>query len=141
VSDALTRLIRAILPKATPTELAEAAERLGSFIGSGASWVGDTAEHTVRTLGDALLGDGAGSPEPPRLSREEEDRVWERVTGALGPTLDQIERRARALREDADASEAALAVARDVEWLAGELRAAWGREVALRAAATKPFPP
>jgi hypothetical protein len=133
--DSLTRLLRAVLPSATAAELSEAADRLGSFIESRAAWVGDTAEGAVRKVEDAVLGrsapaasarGGAAMPELP-------DRLWEQVMGAIVPTLHAIEARARAARESAETSPEALALARDADWLIGELHAAWAREVALRA--------
>ena len=132
--DSLTRLLRAVLPKATATELAEAAERLGSFVESRAAWVGDTAEGAVRRVEDAVLGRGAspagGLPSPP--TPELDDRLWAQVMGAIAPELQAIEARARAVRDDPEAGAAATGLARDVEWLIGELHAAWAREVAIR---------
>jgi hypothetical protein len=121
VPDALNRLLRAVLPKATASELAEAAERLGSFVESRAAWVSD-----------AITGRPAESPAAvptPDL----DDRLWEQVMGAIAPRLQEIECRARAVRDDPDASPENEALARDVDWLLGELRAAWAREVAVRA--------
>ncbi len=132
--DSLTRLLRAVLPKATATELAEAAERLGSFVESRAAWVGDTAEGAVRRVEDAVLGRGAppasGPPNPP--TPELDDRLWAQVMGAIAPELQAIEARARAVRDDPEAGTPAVGLARDVEWLIGELHAAWAREVAIR---------
>jgi hypothetical protein len=121
VPDALNRLLRAVLPKATASELAEAAERLGSFVESRAAWVSD-----------AITGRPAESPAAvptPDL----DDRLWEQVMGAIAPRLQEIESRARATRDNPDAAPESEALARDVDWLLGELRAAWAREVAVRA--------
>jgi hypothetical protein len=121
MADTLNRLLRAVLPKATAGELAEAAERLGSFVESRAAWVSD-----------AITGRPAGAPAAvptPDL----DDRLWEQVMGAIAPRLQEIEARSRAVRENPDASPGSGALARDVDWLLGELRAAWAREVAVRA--------
>jgi len=133
--DSLTRLLQAVLPQATAAELAEAAERLGSFIESRAAWVGDTAEGAVRRVEGAVLGRGPTPPGVPwgPAAAELDDRLWSLVMGAIAPKLHAIEARARAARESGDAPPEALALARDVEWLIGELHAAWAREVALRA--------
>ncbi len=129
--DSLTRLLRAVLPRATAAELAEAADRLGSFVESSAAWVGDTAEGAVRRVEDAVLGRSppaaAGRPTP-----ELDDRLWNQVMGAIAPRLGEIEARARAVLDGPDAPLAAADLARDVEWLIGELHAAWAREVAIR---------
>lgn len=132
--DSLTRLLQAVLPKATAAELAEAAERLGSFVESRAAWVGDTAEGAVRRVEGVVLGRSA----PPamgtgQVAPELDDRLWAQVMGAIAPKLQEIEARARAARESADAPPQARELARDTEWLVGELHAAWAREVALRA--------
>ena len=131
--DSLTRLLRAVLPKATAAELAEAADRLGSFVESRAAWVGDTAEDAVRRVEGVMLGRGSapavGPGEPPP---ELDDRLWAQVMGAIAPELQAIEARARAVRETPDAPTAAAELARDVDWLVGELHAAWAREVAIR---------
>lgn len=121
MADTLNRLLRAVLPKATAGELAEAAERLGSFVESRAAWVSD-----------AITGRPAGAAAPvptPDL----DDRLWEQVMGAIAPRLQEIEARSRAVRENPDASPGSGALAQDVDWLLGELRAAWAREVAVRA--------
>lgn len=133
--DTLTRLLQAVLPKATAAELAEAADRLGSFVESRAAWVGDTAEGAVRRVEGVVLGrgtapSGAAAAQPPS---ELDDRLWTQVMGAIGPQLREIEARARAARDDADTPPMAAELARDAEWLIGELHAAWAREVALRA--------
>jgi hypothetical protein len=52
--------------------------------------------------------------------------------GAIAPELQAIEARARAVRDDPEAGTPAVGLARDVEWLIGELHAAWAREVAIR---------
>ncbi|HEX5386002.1 MAG TPA: hypothetical protein VFW66_04815 [Gemmatimonadales bacterium] len=130
--DGLTRLVRAILPKATPSEIADAAARLAALVESGASWVGDTAEQTVRKVDEVLSRESTGQPPPVPLSREQEDRLWAEVTRALAPREREIEHRAHALRDTPDASGPVVALTRDVDWLLGELHAAWGREVALR---------
>jgi hypothetical protein len=133
--DSLTRLLRAVLPKATAAELAEAAERLGSFVESSAAWVGDAAEGAVRRVEGVVLGRGAESAGagPAPLTPELDDRLWEQVMGAIAPQLQAIEGRARAVRETVDAPPAAVELAGDVDWLIGELHAAWAREVAIRA--------
>ena len=121
MADSLTRLLRAVLPKATAEELTEAAERLGSFVESRAAWVSD-----------AML----GRPEvpPPAVPTPDlDDRLWEQVVGAIAPRLQEIEARARAVRENAGSLPETLELGQDVEWLLGELRAAWAREVAVRA--------
>jgi hypothetical protein len=121
LADTLNRLLRAVLPKATAGELAEAAERLGSFVESRAAWVSD-----------AITGRPTDSPAAvptPDL----DDRLWEQVMGAIAPRLQEIEGRARSVRENPDAAPDSEALARDVDWLLGELRAAWAREVAVRA--------
>jgi hypothetical protein len=131
--DSLTRLLKAVLPKATAVELAEAAERLGSFVESRAAWVGDTAEGAVRRVEDAVLGRGVAPPGgPSQPTPELDDRLWTQVMGAIAPQLQAIEARARAVSESPDASAAAADLARDVDWLIGELHAAWAREVAIR---------
>jgi hypothetical protein len=131
--DSLTRLLRAVLPKATAAELAEAAERLGSFVESRAAWVGDTAEVAVRRVEDAVLGRGAApAASPIQPLPELDDRLWAQVMGAIAPQLQAIEARARAVQDSPDASPAAAELARDVDWLIGELHAAWAREVAIR---------
>ena len=134
MADSLIRLLRVVLPKATAAELAEAAERLGSFVESRAAWVGDTAEGAVRRVEGVVLGRGTGppgggaSPRPPEL----DDRLWAQVMGAIAPQLQAIEARARAVRENPDVPAAAAELAQDVDWLIGELHAAWAREVAIR---------
>ncbi len=133
--DTLTRLLRAILPRATAAELSEAAERLASFVESRAAWVGDTAEGAVRKVEGVVLGRGAAAPAAPsaRLATDLDDELWTQVMSAIAPKLREIEARARAAREDAGSSEAALELAHDADWLIGELHAAWAREVAIRA--------
>lgn len=133
--DSLTRLLRAVLPKATATELAEAAERLGSFVESRAAWVGDAAEEAVRRVEGVVLGRGSAPAGPPatKLAPDLDDRLWAQVMGAIAPKLSEIEARARSARENPDAAPLAADLARDAEWLIGELHAAWAREVALRA--------
>jgi hypothetical protein len=132
MADMLHRLLRAVLPKATAGELAEAAERLGSFVESRAAWVSGTAEGAVRRMEDVVL--GRPGPVPPAMPTPDlDDDLWEQVMGAIAPRLQEIEARSRAAREGADAPAAAVELARDVDWLLGELRAAWAREVAVRA--------
>jgi hypothetical protein len=138
--DPLTRLLRAILPKATAQEVAEAAERLGSFIETGASWVGDTAGETVRKVENVLSGGDVTPRAVPALPPTLEDLLWLKVTRALAPHVGEIQARARALRVEPDAREDVVALTRDVDWLVGELGSAWAREVALRAA-RKEIPP
>jgi len=138
--DPLTRLLRAILPKATAEEVAEAAERLGSLIESGATWVGDTAGETVRKVESVLSGGDVTPRAMPALPPTMEDLVWLKVTRALAPRVGEIQARARALRAEPDAREEVIALAQDVDWLVGELGSAWAREVALRAARTEPPP-
>jgi hypothetical protein len=133
VPDALTRLLRAVLPKATAAELAEAADRLGSFVESSAAWVGDTAESAVRRVEGVVLGRPGPMPATGSSTGDLDDRVWEQVMGAVAPKLQAIEDRVRSVREDPDAAPAAAALARDADWLIGELHAAWAREVAIRA--------
>jgi hypothetical protein len=121
MADTLQRLLRAVLPRATAGELAEAAERLGTFVESRAAWVSD-----------AITGRPGGGPAPvptPDL----DDRLWEQVMGAIAPRLQEIEARSRTVREHPEPSPDSLALARDVDWLLGELRASWAREVAVRA--------
>ena len=132
MGDSLTRLLRAILPKATAAELAEAAERLGSFVESRAAWVGDTAEGAVRRVEDAVLGRGNAPVPPGEPEHDLTDRVWTQVMGAIAPRLHDIEARARAARDNPDVAPLATELAGDTEWLVGELHAAWAREVALR---------
>jgi hypothetical protein len=141
--DPLTKLLRAILPKATAQEVAEAAERLGSFIESGAAWVGDTAGETVRKVENVLSGGDVTPRAIPALPPTLEDLLWLKVTRALAPRVGEIQARARALRVEPDAREDVVALTRDVDWLVGELGSAWAREVALRAARTEtpPAPP
>jgi hypothetical protein len=138
--DPLTRLLRAILPKATAQEVAEAAERLGSFIETGASWVGDTAGETVRKVENVLSGGDVTPRAVPALPPTLEDLLWLKVTRALAPRVGEIQARARVLRVEPDAREEVVALTRDVDWLVGELGSAWAREVALRAA-RKEIPP
>jgi hypothetical protein len=133
IVDSLTRLLRAVLPEATAAELAEAADRLGAFVESRAAWVGDTAEGAVRRVEDAMLGrSGVATAPAPRRASDLDDRLWSQVMGAIGPELARIEGRIRSVREDPQAPPAATALARDAEWLIGELHAAWAREVAIR---------
>ena len=132
MADTLNRLLRAVLPRATAAELAEAAERLGSFVESRAAWVSGTAEGAVRRMEDAVLGrPGAAPPAVP--TPDLDDHLWEQVMGAIAPRLQEIEARSRTVRETPDAPAAAAELAKDVDWLLGELRAAWAREVAVRA--------
>jgi len=138
--DPLTRLLRAILPKATAQEVSEAAERLGSFIETGATWVGDTAGETVRKVENVLSGGDVTPRAVPALPPTLEDLLWLKVTRALAPRVGEIQARARALRVEPDAREDVVALTRDVDWLVGELGSAWAREVALRAA-RKEIPP
>ena len=79
----------------------------------------------------------------PALPHTVEDLLWVKVTRALAPRVSEIRARARVLREEPDAREDVVALARDVDWLVGELGSAWAREVALRAARmeTPPMPP
>lgn len=141
--DPLTKLLRAILPKATAQEVAEAAERLGSLLETGATWVGDTAGETVRKVENVLSGGDVTPRVVPALPHTVEDLLWVKVTRALAPRVSEIRVRARVLREEPDAREDVVALARDVDWLVGELGSAWAREVALRAARmeTPPMPP
>ncbi|HZE74702.1 MAG TPA: hypothetical protein VE091_05295 [Gemmatimonadales bacterium] len=141
--DPLTKLLRAILPKATAQEVAEAAERLGSLLETGATWVGDTAGETVRKVENVLSGGDVTPRAAPALPHTVEDLLWVKVTRALAPRVSEIRVRARVLREEPDAREDVVALARDVDWLVGELGSAWAREVALRAARmeTPPMPP
>jgi len=132
--DPLTKLLRAILPKATAEEIADAAERLGSFVETGATWVGETADLTVRKVENVLSGGDVTPRAMPALPRDIDDLVWEKVTRAIAPRVQEVRVRARALREEPDQREDVVALTRDVEWLIGELGAAWAREVALRAA-------
>jgi len=132
--DPLTKLLRAILPKATAEEIAEAAERLGSFVETGATWVGETADQTVRKVENVLSGGDVTPRAMPALPRDIDDLVWEKVTRAVAPRMQEIRAHARALREEPDQRPDVVAFTRDVEWLIGELGAAWAREVALRAA-------
>jgi hypothetical protein len=132
--DPLTKLLRAILPKATAQEVAEAAERLGSVIETGAAWVGDTAGETVRRVENVLSGGDVTPRAAPALPHTVEDLLWVKVTRALAPRVSEIQARARALREEPDAREDVVALARDVDWLVAELGSSWAREVALRAA-------
>jgi hypothetical protein len=132
--DPLTKLLRAILPKATAEEIADAAERLGSFVETGATWVGETADLTVRKVENVLSGGDVTPRAMPALPRDIDDLVWEKVTRAIAPRVQEVRARARALREEPTQREDVVALTRDVEWLIGELGAAWAREVALRAA-------
>jgi hypothetical protein len=132
--DPLTRLLRAILPKATAEEIAEAAERLGSFVETGATWVGETADQTVRKVENVLSGGDVTPRAMPALPRDIDDLVWTKVTRAIAPRVQELRARARQLREEPDQREDIVAFTRDVEWLIGELGSAWTREVALRAA-------
>lgn len=132
--DPLTKLLRAILPKATAEEIADAAERLGSFVETGATWVGETADLTVRKVENVLSGGDVTPRAMPALPRDIDDLVWEKVTRAIAPRVQAVRARARALREEPTQREDVVALTRDVEWLIGELGAAWAREVALRAA-------
>jgi hypothetical protein len=72
----------------------------------------------------------ATSPKP---GADLDDRLWAQVMGAIGPELRRVEDWARAVRDDPHAVPSAIALARDVDWLVGELHAAWAREVAIRA--------
>jgi hypothetical protein len=141
--DPLTKLLRAILPKATAQEVAEAAERLGSLFETGATWVGDTAGETVRKVENVLSGGDVTPRAAPALPHTVEDLLWVKVTRALAPRVSEIRARARLLREEPDAREDVVVLTRDVDWLVGELGSAWAREVALRAARmeTQPAPP
>jgi hypothetical protein len=132
--DPLTKLLRAILPKATAAEIADAAERLGSFVETGATWVGETADLTVRKVENVLSGGDVTPRAMPALPRDIDDLVWEKVTRAIAPRVQEVRARARALREEPNQREDIVAFTRDAEWLIGELGAAWAREVALRAA-------
>ena len=132
--DPLTKLLRAILPKATAEEIADAAQRLGSFVETGATWVGETADQTVRKVENVLSGGDVTPRAMPALPRDIDDLVWAKVTRAIAPRVQEVRARARALADEPDQGEDIVALARDVEWLIGELGAAWGREVALRAA-------
>jgi hypothetical protein len=126
-------LLRAVLPEATADELRQAAERLGSFVESRAAWVGDTAEGAVRRVEDAVLGRSGAQPAARKPADELDDRLWTQVMGAIAPELERVEARVRAVRDNPKADPAAAALARDVDWLIGELHAAWAREVAIRA--------
>lgn len=132
--DPLTKLLRAILPKATAEEIADAAERLGSFVETGATWVGETADLTVRKVENVLSGGDVTPRAMPALPRDIDDLVWEKVTRAIAPRVQEVRARARALREEPNQREDVVAFTRDVDWLISELGAAWAREVALRAA-------
>ena len=132
--DPLTRLLRAILPKATAQEVEEAAQRLGSYIEHGATWVGDTAGETVRKVENVLSGGDVTPRAAPALPHTVEDLLWVKVTRAMAPRVSEIRARARALREETDAREDVVALTRDVDWLVAELGSSWAREVALRAA-------
>jgi hypothetical protein len=132
MADTLNRLLRAVLPKATAAELAEAADRLGSFVESRAAWVSGTAEGAVRRVEDAVLG-RQDAPPPAVPTRDLDDDLWEQVMGAIAPRLQEIEARSRAAQATPDAHPETVALARDIDWLLGELRAAWAREVAVRA--------
>jgi hypothetical protein len=132
--DPLTKLLRAILPKATAEEIADAAERLGSFVETGATWVGETADLTVRKVENVLSGGDVTPRAMPALPRDIDDLVWEKVTRAIAPRVQEVRARARALREEPNQREDIVALTREVEWLIGELGTAWAREVALRAA-------
>jgi hypothetical protein len=132
MADSLTRLLRAVLPEATAEELSEAAQRLGSFVESGAAWVGDTAEGAVRRVEDAVLGRSGSPPSAASRPADMDDRVWAQVMGAIGPELRRIEDRVRSVRQNPDANPDTASLARDAEWLIGELHAAWAREVAIR---------
>lgn len=132
--DPLTKLLRAILPKATAEEIADAAQRLGSFVETGATWVGETADLTVRKVENVLSGGDVTPRAMPALPRDLDDLVWEKVTRAIAPRVQEVRARARTLREEPDQRADVAALTRDVEWLIGELGAAWAREVALRAA-------
>ena len=132
--DPLTKLLRAILPKATAEEIADAAERLGSFVETGATWVGETADLTVRKVENVLSGGDVTPRAMPALPRDIDDLVWEKVTRAIAPRVQEVRARARALREEPNQREDVVAFTRDIEWLIGELGTAWAREVALRAA-------
>ena len=100
--DPLTKLLRAILPKATAEEIAEAAERLGSFVETGATWVGETADQTVRKVENVLSGGDVTPRAMPALPRDIDDLVWEKVTRAVAPRMQEIRAHARALREEPD---------------------------------------
>jgi hypothetical protein len=132
--DPLTRLLRAILPKATAEEIADATQRLGSFIETGATWVGETTDQTVRKVENVLSGGDVTPRAMPALPRDIDDLVWAKVTRAIAPRVQEVRARARALRDEPDQREDVVAFTRDVEWLIGELGAAWAREVAVRAA-------
>ena len=132
MTDSLTRMLRAILPKATAEEVAEAADRLGSLLESGATWVGDTAGETVRRVENVLSGGDVTPRVAPALPRGVEDLIWMKVTRAVATRVQEIQARARALGEEPDLREDVVTLARDVEWLVGELGSAWAREVALR---------
>jgi hypothetical protein len=132
--DPLTKLLRAILPKATAEEIADAAERLGSFVETGATWVGETADLTVRKVENVLSGGDVTPRAMPALPRDIDDLVWEKVTRAIAPRVQEVRARARALQEEPNQREDIVALTREVEWLIGELGTAWAREVALRAA-------
>lgn len=139
--DPLTKLLRAILPKATAEEVAEAAERLGHLMESGATWVGDTAGETVRKMEHVLSGGDVTPRTTPALPHTVEDLVWVKVTRALAPRVGEIRARARALREEPEQREDVVALTRDVDWLVAELGSSWAREVALRVARMENPPP
>jgi hypothetical protein len=139
--DPLTRLLRAILPKATAQEVEEAAQRLGSYIEHGATWVGDTAGETVRKVENVLSGGDVTPRAAPALPHTVEDLLWVKVTRAVAPRVSEIRARARTLREEPEAREDVVALARDVDWLVAELGSSWAREVALRAARMESPPP
>ena len=132
MADSLTWWLRAVRREPPAEEPSAAAPRLGSYVESRAAWVGDTAEGAVRRVEDAMLGRG-GAPAGPKPAADLHDRLWSQVMGAIGPELRRVEDRARAVRDDPNSAPSAAVLARDVDWLIGELQAAWAREVALRA--------
>ncbi|MDX2192335.1 MAG: hypothetical protein NW201_03205 [Gemmatimonadales bacterium] len=125
-SDRLAQLLARVLPRASASEVAQLAERLGTLVGDGASWVGETAEHATRRL-EELLESGAGPDAPGAADADAMARRvrWLAIAAELAPRVAAAEARARALPPDADPTAEALAA--DIRWLAAELRSAWER--------------
>jgi len=120
LTERLQRILRAVLPFASASEVREIAQRLAGVVGG----VGDTAEGTLQRL-ESLL-HPAGGPRPPADEQADLAR-WARVAGALEGRLVAAEDRARALRARDDRTPEEDALLADLEWLTSELRAAWGR--------------
>lgn len=123
LTDRLQRILRAVLPFASANEVREIAHRLAGVV----SGVGDAAEGSLQRL-ESLL-HPAGGPRPPADEQADLAR-WARVAGALEGRLVAAEDRARALRARPDRTPEEDLLLADLEWLAGELRAAWGRAAA-----------